>query len=287
VALGQSRHLREQTRTTLDQFVSFIFAPIFFASIGLKVNFVTHFDLGLTLIILALAITGKVSGSALGGRLGGLPWREAWGVGVGMCAQGTMGIILGVLALQIGLISQKVFVALVIMALLTSLASGPLLQWILRLKKPRHFVDYLDSHGFCRELRAEDRQGVILQLSKLLAESRGLDSIAVRDAVLAREQLMATGIGMGVAVPHARIESLHWPVVAVGLSSVGIDFDAPDGVPAQIICLILTPQNDDGAQLKILADIAASFRHEHLREKTLQVGSYTEFLALIRSERRR
>jgi mannitol/fructose-specific phosphotransferase system IIA component (Ntr-type) len=136
-------------------------------------------------------------------------------------------------------------------------------------------------------LRAEDRQGVILQLSKLLAESRGLDSIAVRDAVLAREQLMATGIGMGVAVPHARIESLHWPVVAVGLSSVGIDFDAPDGVPAQIICLILTPQNDDGAQLKILADIAASFRHEHLREKTLQVGSYTEFLALIRSERRR
>jgi mannitol/fructose-specific phosphotransferase system IIA component (Ntr-type) len=65
------------------------------------------------------------------------------------------------------------------------------------------------------------------------------------------------------------------------------DPPANNNSPAQIICLILTPQNDDGAQLKILADIAASFRHEHLREKTLQVGSYTEFLALIRSERRR
>ena len=73
VALGQSRHLREQTRTTIDQFISFIFAPLFFASIGLRVDFLANFDLWLTLALMALAVTGKVLGSALGGRWGGLP----------------------------------------------------------------------------------------------------------------------------------------------------------------------------------------------------------------------
>ncbi len=285
VALGHSRHLREQTRTTIEQFVSFIFAPLFFASIGLRVDFAAHFDLVLTLVVLLLAFSGKVTGSALGARLGGVPWREAWGTGFGMSAQGTMGIILGVLALQLGLISQEVFVSLVVMALVTSLVSGPMLQRILRLKKPRRFVDYLGSEGFVRQLRATSRRGAIGELATALAEGAGLQSEEVTRAVLAREQVMATGIGMGVAVPHARLEKLDQPLVGVGLSPIGIDFDAPDGIPAHLLCLILTPIQDDGAQLEILADIAATFRNEPLRDKALQVSGYTEFLALIRSER--
>ncbi len=269
VALGQSRHLKEQTRTTLDEFVSFIFAPLFFASIGLKVNFATHFNPWLILSVLVLAFTGKVVGSVLGGRLGGLSWRESWGAGVGMSAQGTMGIILGVLALQIGLISQEVFVALVVMALVTSLVSGPLLQWVLRLKKPRSFDDYLDSSRFLRPLNALNRVGVIKEITDLLAETEGIDAEAVRGAVWDRERIMATGIGMGVAVPHARVEGLK-----------------ADGIPAQVICMILSPMEDNGAQLEIQADIAATFRNGHLLEKVLQVSGYTEFLSLIRSERK-
>jgi Kef-type K+ transport system membrane component KefB len=63
VALGQSHHLREQTRTTIDQFISFIFAPLFFASIGLRIEFLAHFNLPLTLVLMGLAETGKVLGS--------------------------------------------------------------------------------------------------------------------------------------------------------------------------------------------------------------------------------
>ena len=55
VAVGDSSHLRERTRTIIDHFVSFIFAPVFFASIGLKVNFLTHFDGSLVLAVLTIA----------------------------------------------------------------------------------------------------------------------------------------------------------------------------------------------------------------------------------------
>jgi mannitol/fructose-specific phosphotransferase system IIA component (Ntr-type) len=283
VALGHSTHLRERTRTTIDQFVSFIFAPLFFASIGLKVNFVEHFDLLLTLTFLGIALTGKVTGSALGGRFGGLPWRESLGIGFGMSAQGTMGIILGVLALQFGLINQQVFVSLVVMALVTSLVSGPMLQWILRLKKPRCFTDYLQPQSFVNHLESTDRWQVIHELSLVTAPLAGIDTAIVIAAVRAREKMMPTGIGNGLAVPHARLPGLTAPLVAIGLSSPGIDFDAPDNSPAHVIFLILTPLNDDGAQLEILADIATTFKVREIRDKVMSVDGYTEFLALVRS----
>jgi Kef-type K+ transport system membrane component KefB/mannitol/fructose-specific phosphotransferase system IIA component (Ntr-type) len=283
VALGQSRHLREQTRTTIDQFISFIFAPLFFASIGLRVDFLAHFNLQLTLMLMGLAITGKVLGSSLGGHWGGLPKREVLAVGFGMSAQGTMGIILGVLALQIGLISSTVFVSLVVMALATSILSGPVLQRILHLKRPRRMIDYLAADAFFKKLKAGDREAVIRELSQRLGALAGLPPTTVADAVLAREQLMATGIGMGVAVPHARLDGLDRPLVAVGLAQQGVDFDAPDGIPVRIICMILAPLHDNGAQLEILADIAATFRTEGLSERALQSSSYTDFLALLRS----
>jgi mannitol/fructose-specific phosphotransferase system IIA component (Ntr-type) len=88
---------------------------------------------------------------------------------------------------------------------------------------------------------------------------------------------------MGVAAPHARLPGLQAPVIAAGLSHFGIDFDAPDACPAQLIFLILTPVHDDGAQLEILADIAASLKARELREKLLQVNGLTEFLALVKS----
>lgn len=283
VAVGHSSHLRERTRMTIDQFVSFIFAPLFFASIGLKVDFASHFDLGLTAVVLTVAFPGKAIGSALGGRLGGLPWREAWGAGFGMSAQGTMGIILGVLALQSGLIGQEIFVSIVVMSLLTSMVSGPMLQKILRLRKPRRFYDHLAPAAFLARLEATDRPTAIAEMATVLAATAGLRPEMVTDAVLARERIMATGLGEGVAVPHARLPDLTEPFVAVGLSATGVDFDAPDGLPAKLIFLVLTPQHDNGAQLEILADIARTFHDERLREKSLNIENHTQFLALIKT----
>jgi Kef-type K+ transport system membrane component KefB len=132
VALGDSEHLSERAKEILHQFINSIFAPLFFVAIGLKVNFITNFDLLLTLAIIAIAFVGKIIGSGLGTRLGGFTWRESLAAAFGMNARGAIEIILGLVALENKLINEKVFVSLVIMALVTSMSSGPLMKWILK-----------------------------------------------------------------------------------------------------------------------------------------------------------
>jgi Kef-type K+ transport system membrane component KefB len=132
VALGDSEHLSERAKEIIHQFINNIFAPLFFVSIGLKVNFITNFDWALTLAIIAIAFAGKILGSGWGTRLGGFTWRESIAASFGMNARGAMEIILGLVALENGLINERVFVSLVIMALITSITSGPLMKWILK-----------------------------------------------------------------------------------------------------------------------------------------------------------
>ncbi len=128
IAFGDSVHLREQAREIIHQFVTNFFAPLFFVSIGLKVNFIENFNPLVVAIVLVLAYVGKVLGAFIGARLGGMSKNHALAVGFGMNARGAMEIILGTLALNAGLITKPIFVALVIMALVTSLTSGPLMK---------------------------------------------------------------------------------------------------------------------------------------------------------------
>jgi Kef-type K+ transport system membrane component KefB len=102
-------------------------------AIGLKVNFLLHFDWAITLVIIAIAFAGKLLGSGLGAYLGGFTKRESLAVGFGMNARGAMEIILGLVALEAGLINETIFIALVIMALVTSITSGPMMKKILKL----------------------------------------------------------------------------------------------------------------------------------------------------------
>lgn len=132
VALGDSEHLSERAKEIVHQFINNIFAPLFFVAIGLKVNFIENFDPLLTLAIIAIAFAGKIIGSGWGTRLGGFTWRESMAAAFGMNARGAMEIILGLVALENGLINEKVFVSLVIMALVTSMSSGPLMKWMLK-----------------------------------------------------------------------------------------------------------------------------------------------------------
>lgn len=134
VALGDSEHMPERAKEIIHQFINNIFAPLFFVAIGLRVNFITNFDLWLTLVIIVIAFAGKIVGSGYGTRLGGFSWRESLAVGFGMNARGAMEIILGLIALESGLINEKIFVSLVIMALVTSMTSGPLMRWGLGLR---------------------------------------------------------------------------------------------------------------------------------------------------------
>jgi Kef-type K+ transport system membrane component KefB len=134
VSVGDSEHFSERAKEIVHQFINNIFAPLFFVSIGLRVNFVENFDPWLTLTIITIAFVGKIVGSGIGTRLGGFTWRESLAAGFGMNARGAMEIILGLVALENGLINEKVFVSLVIMALVTSMTAGPMMKKILKVE---------------------------------------------------------------------------------------------------------------------------------------------------------
>ncbi|HZL99052.1 MAG TPA: cation:proton antiporter [Planctomycetota bacterium] len=282
VALGDSKHLRESMRTMIERFVSAGLAPLFFATIGLGVDFYTHFDPVLTALVLVIACAGKVLGCSWGARWAGMSRRESWAVGFGMNARGAMEIILGLVALRAGIIGERLFVALVIMALVTSVMSGPLMQRLLGLKRARRIADLLRPGAFKSPLLGRTRKDGLLHLAGALAEEHKLSVPEVQRAVLAREKVQATGIGNGVAVPHARLPGLTEPIVGVGISQAGLDFDAPDGQPAHIVFLILTAPQDEGAQVELLSDIGRIFGDPAVRERAVGLRSFTELRALLK-----
>lgn len=283
VAVGASPHLREHTRSVLDKFVSSIFAPLFFGSIGLSVNFIEHFDLPLVVTIILIACLCKLAGGTLGARLGGLPARDSLAVGFAMNARGAMEIVLGILALQAGIINDRLFVALVVMAIVTSMISGPMIRVLLQLGKKKRLIDALSSKTYITDIRSFSREGVITELSEAAAGAAGLDPKLVYEAVWERESALPTGIGKGVALPHARLAGITKPVVAIGISEGGVDFDAPDGEPAHVIFLILTNEDNPGTQLEISSEIAHLFREHDLTAPILRTRNFTEFLALLKN----
>ncbi len=128
----------DATRETIGQFVTNFFgAPVYFVSIGLAADFIADFDGLLVLVVLVIACAGKIGGVFLGARLAGVTSRESLAIGFGMNARGAMGIILASLALQAGIISNRIFVALILMSLVTSLLSGPVMRRLMRSLLPR------------------------------------------------------------------------------------------------------------------------------------------------------
>lgn len=132
VMIGGTGEIVNHTRETVRGFVLYLFAPVFFASMGMRADFINQFDPFLVLGVLVIACVGKVLGCSLGAALGGMKRPQALSTAFGLLPQGAIGIILGFLALEYGLIDERIFVALVVTAIVTSMLSGPLIQWALR-----------------------------------------------------------------------------------------------------------------------------------------------------------
>lgn len=282
VAIGDSSHLRERTRDTLHQFVTNIFAPVFFASIGVHINFVQSFDLAAVLIVLVIAFVGKVGGCYLGAVWAGMGKRESWAIGFGMSARGAMEIVLGQAARQANLITDELFVAIIIMALVTSLASGPAIQRLVKRTARRRLSDMLADRHMVINMGAVSARQAIQELAGRAAPIAGISAESIAHAVWQREQMMRTALEHGLAVPHARLAGLRKSIVLIGTSNRGIDFDSPDGEPARIICMLLTPTGNQTEQIELLAMVAHAFIEEETRRRVQNATSSTELLAAIR-----
>lgn len=283
VAIGDSHHLKEHTRTIIHEFVSSFFTPLFFGSIGLGIHFVKHFDLVLTSIIIAIAFFGKIAGCMLGGKIFRMPSRESWAVAFAMNARGAMAIILALVALQMNLINEVLFVSLLVMSIVTSMTSGPGIQGALKLSKKQRFTAHLSSKNFILSMKSHTLEEAIPELVNILPGFSPESIQKIIQELLDREDTMPTGLENGVAIPHVRVEGLTKPLVAVGKSEGGIDFNSPDGELSHLIFLILTPRQDNQSQIEIISDIAKTFETRETVQKSLQALNFTEFLAVIKT----
>lgn len=108
-----------------------VFTPIFFVSMAIAADFVKGFDLWLVILITVVAFVGKICGVFIGGKLAGMDNRQALAVGCGLNARGILGIVMAAAAYDAELIDLRLFVACVLMCVITTMAAGPALHLIL------------------------------------------------------------------------------------------------------------------------------------------------------------
>jgi Kef-type K+ transport system membrane component KefB len=108
-----------------------VFTPIFFVSMAIAADFVKGFDLWLVVLITAVAFVGKICGVFIGGKLAGMDNRQSLAVGCGLNARGILGIVMAAAAYDAELIDLRLFVACVLMCVITTMAAGPALHLIL------------------------------------------------------------------------------------------------------------------------------------------------------------
>jgi PTS system nitrogen regulatory IIA component len=113
--------------------------------------------------------------------------------------------------------------------------------------------DVLSEDMILTEIVADSKRHLLEQISKFVAERKGLDKSSVFEAVLERENLGSTGYGNGVAFPHARLEGLKNVVDVFARLKNPIDYDALDGNPVDMVAFMISPENSGDDHLRTLA----------------------------------
>lgn len=284
ILAGESARLSERTRNIFAQMVQAILVPLFFASVGLKLDFLGNFDPLLVLFILVIGIFGRYVAAYLGARAIGQPSLHSRLIADAHIPGGEMQIVIGMLALEYGVITETVYVAVVFGAVVTSMMSGPLMSRLLHRVEKTDWLAYLPVDHILPNLGATSREAAILALCEAAGKIGG-DHVEAEDiaaVALAREEQMTTALGDGVAVPHARLGQIDRPFVVFARCAEGIEWNAPDGVPVRLVYLLLTPEDDPGSQLQILRQMAQTIGQPALRQQLIGAKDAPEMLELMR-----
>jgi mannitol/fructose-specific phosphotransferase system IIA component (Ntr-type) len=131
-------------------------------------------------------------------------------------------------------------------------------------------------------LRSQTKDDVLRELVELAMAGRDdVDVAAVLESVYQREQVLSTGIGGGVAIPHGKTPLVDQLIMAAGVCARSVEFDALDGEPVELLFLLVGPESAAGAHVKALSRISRLLRRETLRGRLRDAASAEEFLQLV------
>lgn len=141
--------------------------------------------------------------------------------------------------------------------------------------------DLLSAECVLADFRASSKKQAIQSLAKTLASYKGLDEREVFANVLDREKLGSTGVGKGVAIPHARASGLEQIVGLFARLSTPIDFDSVDEQPVDLVFMLLAPEESSTEHLKALAKVSRLLRDEAMCTKLRMTSDAGALYAML------
>jgi len=145
-----------------------------------------------------------------------------------------------------------------------------------------HIGEFITPDRIGYRLSAASKKRALELVSGLIAG--GDDTLVeteVFDCLVARERLGSTGLGHGIAIPHGRLKTLKRITGAFVRLDRGVDFDAVDGEPVDIICALVVPPEAAEAHLHVLASLASLFSRAEMRERLRRAASASELYAVL------
>jgi len=145
--------------------------------------------------------------------------------------------------------------------------------------------DYLKEDMICLNLKATGKEEAIRELGGFIRKAKEITNYEMfHKDVLEREKLTTTGIGEGVAIPHARTDAVSGFVIAFGKSEKGVEFDSLDGKRAKLLFLMGTPKTAGlDEYLVLLAHLTRLLKQQSFRESLLKAESPAEIIDIFKN----
>ena len=138
-----------------------------------------------------------------------------------------------------------------------------------------------DLITFLSQTDKEGALGALLGLLENIVAPADID--VIKEGIAKREKLMSTGIGLGIAVPHVRIEGIKEPYIVIGVSKSGIsDYDSIDNQPVHITVMIIVEKGAHKKYISILSSVVSYLKQTETREKILNANTVDELFTLFK-----
>lgn len=133
------------------------------------------------------------------------------------------------------------------------------------------------------KLKHNNKTNILEQLIQVITDKNTcIDKTNLTKKIFDREELMSTGIGMSLAVPHARLKCVTNPIIAIGISKTPIaDYESIDDQPIKVVMMILCGENEQQTYIKILSQMVKVFKKENIIEKILNDNNSQEIFQFL------
>jgi nitrogen PTS system EIIA component len=148
-------------------------------------------------------------------------------------------------------------------------------------------MDFLSKKAIVMDIKSTKKEDVLKEMVDALVNSGDIEKRSrnkLIDSLMSREALGSTAIGQGIAIPHAKSESVAKLIAAFGLSKKGVDFDSLDGELAYIFFLLVAPQDSAGPHLKALARISRLLKDKYFRDTLRNCSDEKSVIKIITEE---